>query len=239
MKVDILAIAAHPDDVELASSGILMKHISEGKKVAIVDLTEGELGSRGSVELRYQEAKKASAILGINARENLKMRDGFFRIDEEHILKIVEVIRYYQPAIILANAPEDRHPDHGRASKLVKEAVFYSGLKKIETKRNGKKQEIWRNARLFFYIQEKYLKPDIVIDVTGFEDRKMECIQAYSSQFYDANAKDEVKTVIARKGYLDFVRSRMREMGSIIGVDYAEGLICDKAPKVNSLFDIF
>ena len=236
-NTDILAFAAHPDDVELACSGTLMKHISEGKIVGVIDLTEGELGSRGSVALRYEEAAEASKIMGLSFRENLKMRDAFFEINEENKLKIVTAIRTYRPKIVLANAVEDRHPDHGRAAQLVSEACFLAGLRKLETIVNGQLQEAFRPEVVYHYIQDRYIKPDFVIDVTPFMERKMKAVEAYKSQFYDPNST-EPQTPISGKDFLDFLKSRGNEFGRPIGVSYAEGFTTERLPGVNSLFDL-
>lgn len=221
MKLDILAIGVHPDDVELGCSGTILKHIEMGKKVGVLDLTHGELGSRGSGELRLEEAKKSAKILGIVCRENLGLADGFFKNDKESKLKIIEVIRKHQPDVILANSIEDRHPDHGRAAKLVSEACFYSGLIKIETNLNGQKQAAWRPKAVYHYIQDKQLIPDFVVDVSGYVDIKMQSILAYSSQFYNPNS-NEPETPISSKTFLDFVKARMQDNGRAISVQYAE-----------------
>ena len=189
MKLDILAFAAHPDDIELACSGTLIKHIKNGSKVGIIDLTEGELGSRGSKELRYQEATAASKIIGNIVRENLNLGDGFFEINTDSLLRVIEMIRKYQPEIILCNAIKDRHPDHGRGSELVKRAAFLSGLVKIKTEIDNKSQEKWRPKQVFHYIQDEYIEPDFVIDITKEMETKMKSIQAYSSQFYNPTEK--------------------------------------------------
>lgn len=237
MKLDILAFAAHPDDIELACSGTLMKHIQQGKKIGIVDLTEGELGSRGSVELRHQEAQDASKIMGISFRDNLKMEDGFFQHSKENLLKVVQQIRRFQPEIVLANAIEDRHPDHGRASKLVSEACFLAGLRKIETKFDGEKQAVYRPKIVCHYIQDRYIKPDFVIDMTEFYERKMEAIMAYKSQFYNPNST-EPNTPISGKDFLDSLNGRMAEFGRSIGVFYAEGFTVERTIGIDSLFDL-
>lgn len=237
MKLDILAFAAHPDDVELSCSGTLMKHIKAGKTVGIVDLTQGELGSRGSVELRHEEAADSSRIMGLSVRENLKMRDGFFDLSEANKLKIVEQIRRFRPEIVLANAIEDRHPDHGRASKLVSEACFLAGLRKIETSWNGEPQVAYRPKVVYHYIQDRYIRPDFVIDVTDFVDRKMESIKAFKSQFYDPNS-NEPQTPISGEDFIEFLKGRMSEFGRAIGVNYAEGFTVERFAGVESLFDL-
>lgn len=214
-----------------------MKHIDAGMKVGIIDLTQGELGSRGTVETRYAEASDASKILGVEVRENLKMSDGFFEVNEENKRLIIEVVRKYQPEIVLANAISDRHPDHGRASLLVKEACFYSGLRKIETTVNGVDQEAHRPKALYHYIQDYYIKPDFVVDVTDYVDRKIEAIKAFKTQFFDPNSK-EPSTPISGEDFFDFVKSRMKEMGRPAGAKYAEGFTVDRFPAVESLFDL-
>ncbi|MCE3294785.1 MAG: LmbE family protein [Crocinitomicaceae bacterium] len=237
MKVDILAFAAHPDDVELSAAGTLIKHIKAGKKVALVDLTQGELGSRGTIETRYKEAADASQVMGISARANLKMEDGFFTHSQENLLKIIEQIRYFKPEIVLCNAIDDRHPDHGRASKLVSEACFLSGLRKIETGHDENKQEAHRPKAVYHYIQDRYIQPDFVIDVTEYVEQKFEAVRAYKTQFYDPNSK-EPKTPISGEEFFDFLRGRMAEFGRAIGVQYAEGFTVERIPGVESLFDL-
>jgi len=233
-KLDILAFAAHPDDVELSCSGTLIRHIEAGKRVGIVDLTEGELGSRGSAALRKEEAAVASQIMGIHYRANLGMRDGFFTIDEAHQRLIIEQIRHTRPDIILANAVNDRHIDHGRAAKLVAEAAFLSGLRRIETHFEGKLQEAWRPRVLYHYIQDRYLKPDFVVDITEQFERKLEAVKAFGSQFYDPNS-NEPMTPISRPDFLDFIEARAREMGRIVPVTYGEGFTVERAIGVNDL----
>jgi bacillithiol biosynthesis deacetylase BshB1 len=236
-KVDILAFAAHPDDVELAASGTIMKHIAQGKTVAIVDLTQGEMGSRGTIHTRYEEAAAASEILGVKHRVNLKMEDGFFEINEENKRKIIEQIRRFQPEIVLANATSDRHPDHGRGSKLVSEACFLSGLVKIETQWDGQGQVAHRPKAVYHYIQDYYIKPDFVVDVTDFFDRKMQSIQAYKTQFFNPDSK-EPETPISGQGFLDAVKSRMIEYGRPIGAKYAEGFTVERFIGVKDMFDL-
>lgn len=232
MKLDILAIAAHPDDVEISAAGTVMRSIAQGKKVGIVDLTQGELGSRGSAELRLKEAAKASEIMGIHARENLGLADGFFRDDEETLKKIIAVIRKYQPEIVLTNALADRHPDHGRAAKLVNDACFYSGLRKIETG-----QEAWRPKALYHFGQDYYQKPDFVVDITEFWDKKVEALMAFSSQFYDPNST-EPKTPISGEEFFDFIKARNMDFGRPAGYLIAEGFVAARAIGVKDLFDI-
>jgi bacillithiol biosynthesis deacetylase BshB1 len=237
MSVDILAIAAHPDDIELGASGTLLKHIEAGYTVAIVDLTEGELGSRGTVETRYDEASEASRLMGIKWRENLQMKDGFFEINEANKRLIIEQIRRAKPKIVLANAIDDRHPDHGRAGQLIKEACFLAGLRKIETTWDGKEQEAHRPDAVYHYIQDRYLKPDLVVDVSNYVEKKFEVIKAYKSQFYDPNSA-EPETPISGRSFLEFVEARMREMGRQAGYEYAEGFTVERFIGVRNLFDI-
>jgi bacillithiol biosynthesis deacetylase BshB1 len=237
MKLDILAFSAHPDDIELSCVGTLMKHIKEGKTVGIIDLTEGELGSRGSVELRYEEAAESSKIIGLSSRHNLQMADGYFEISEENKLKIVEQIRRFRPEIVLANAIEDRHPDHGRAAKLVSEACFLAGLRKVETSWEGVNQEAYRPKVVYHYIQDRYIKPDFVVDMTEFYERKMESIKAFKSQFYDPNSL-EPPTPISGEDFLYAIEGRMSEFGRAIGVRYAEGFTVERIPGVDNFFDL-
>lgn len=227
MKVDILAIGAHPDDVELGCGGTLAKLISEGKKVAIVDLTQGELGTRGTNVTRAQEAASASEILGISARENLKMKDGFILNSEEYQIQIVKMIRKYQPEIVLANAVEDRHPDHAKAAKLVSDACFLSGLVKIETELDGENQKQWRPKQVFHYIQWKHITPDFVIDISNFMEKKIEACLAYKTQFYDPNS-NEPMTPIATKDFLESLTYRAQDLGRLSGVEFAEGFTTEK-----------
>ena len=226
-KLDILAFGAHPDDVELGCAGAILSAVAEGKKVGIIDLTKGELGTRGSVEIRLNEAQEASKVLGVTVRENLGMADGFFKNDQENQLAIVECIRRFQPSIVLCNAPEDRHPDHGRASSLVEDACFLAGLSKIKTTHNGVEQNAWRPANVFHYIQSRNLTPSFVVDISAHMDKKMESILAHASQFYDPNSK-EPSTFISGNSFLEFVKGRAKELGQQIGVDYAEGFISNK-----------
>lgn len=237
MKLDILAFAAHPDDVELSCSGTLLLHKSLGKKIGIVDLTRGEMGTRGTPEIRLQEASAASKILQLDARENLGFADCFFINDKEHKLKVVSIIRKYQPEIILANAIADRHPDHARAAQLVSEACFLAGLKKTETTFDGNPQSLWKVKSLYHYIQDRYIKPDFVIDITEWHEKKMEAVLAYKSQFYNPESK-EAETPISTKSFLEFLKSRAAEMGRSIGVQYAEGFTASRIPGVKNLSDL-
>lgn len=237
MKLDILAFGAHPDDVELGCGGTIAKEISLGKKVGIVDLTRGELGTRGSVAIRNQESANAARILGVVVRENLDMRDGFFVNDEAHQLEIIKMIRKYQPEIVLCNAVDDRHIDHGKGSKLVSDACFLSGLMKIKTECDGEYQEVYRPKLVYHYIQWKNLTPDFVVDITGFNDKRLEAILAYESQFYNPNSK-EPETPIATKNFMESLNYRVQDFGRLIGTDYAEGFMVERHLAVNSLGDL-
>ncbi len=237
MKLDILAFGAHPDDVELGCSATLAKEMSLGKKVGIIDLTRGELGTRGSVAIRNTEAAMAAKILGVQVRENLDMRDGFFVNDESHQLQVIEMIRKYQPEMVLCNAIADRHIDHGKGSQLVSDACFLSGLTKIETYHNGQKQAAWRPKVVYHYIQWQSIAPDFVVDVSAFMDVKMKAVQAYSSQFYDPNSTEPV-TPIASKNFLDSIEYRAMDLGRLVGVAFAEGFTVERYLTVNSLTDL-
>jgi len=227
MKCDFLAIGAHPDDVELGCGGTIIKLISEGKTVSVIDLTEGELGTRGTAETRAEEAADAAKILGISSRENLKLKDGFLNNSEDYQRKIVEKIRKYKPEIVLANAIDDRHPDHAKAAKLVSDACFLSGLKKIETFDNGHSQEVWRPKHIFHYIQWKNVVPEFVIDISGFMEQKIEACLAYKTQFYNPDSKEPV-TPIATKDFLESLTYRAQDLGRLSGVGYAEGFTTEK-----------
>jgi bacillithiol biosynthesis deacetylase BshB1 len=237
MKLDILAFGAHPDDVELGCSGTIAKEVSLGKKVGIIDLTRGELGTRGSVAIRNEEARKAGEILGIEVRENLDMRDGFFVNDEKHQLAIIKMIRKYRPEIVICNAIEDRHIDHGKGSKLVSDACFLSGLRKIETTVDGTSQEPWRPKTVYHYLQWKNIEPDFVVDISAFIKVKTASILAYSSQFYDPNS-NEPETPIATKNFLESIHYRTQDFGRLVGVEYAEGFTVERYLAVNSLSDL-
>ena len=237
MKLDILAFGAHPDDVELGCSATLAKEVSLGKKVGIIDLTRGELGTRGSVAIRNTEAAMAAKILGVQVRENLDMRDGFFVNDESHQLRVIEMIRKYQPKMVLCNAIADRHIDHGKGSQLVSDACFLSGLTKIETHHNGQKQAAWRPKMVYHYIQWQSIAPDFVVDVSAFMDVKMKAVQAYASQFYDPNSTEPV-TPIASKNFLDSIEYRAMDLGRLVGVAFAEGFTVERYLTVNSLTDL-
>tara|TARA_R110002073_G_scaffold334200_2_gene523229 strand:+ start:11296 stop:12012 length:717 start_codon:yes stop_codon:yes gene_type:complete len=234
MKLDILAFGAHPDDVELGTGATIAKEVSLGKKVGIIDLTRGELGTRGSAELRKVEAANAAEILGVSVRENLGFADGFFVNDKEHQLEIIKMLRKYQPDVVICNAIDDRHIDHGKGSKLVSDACFLSGLQKIETELDGEAQEKWRPKLVYHYIQWKNIEPDFVVDVTGFIEKKVDSVMAYSSQFYDPNSK-EPQTPITSKNFTDSIEYRARDLGRLIGVDYAEGFTTERFVAVDSL----
>ena len=237
MKIDILAIGVHPDDVELGCSGTIAKHVALGKKVGILDLTLGELGTRGNAELRTKEAMTSAEILGVSLRTQLNCKDAFFVNDEIHLKQIIEIIRKHKPEIVLCNAINDRHPDHGKAAKLVSDACFYSGLIKIETSHNGKNQEAWRPKAVYHYIQDYYIHPDFVIDITNFIDDKHKSIMAFASQFYNPNSQ-EPETPISSKNFLENLNSKMTIWGRAIGVRYAEGFTVNRYPGVNNLFDL-
>ena len=227
-KLDFLAFGAHPDDVELGCGATIAKLVSQGKKVGIVDLTRGELGTRGSAEIRTKETNEASKILGITIRENMDFKDGFFRNDQEHQLKIIQVIRKYQPDFVFCNAPDDRHIDHPKGSQLIVEASFLSGLTKINTDdSSGNAQKQWRPKNIYHYIQWKNLDPDFIFDVSGFHNTKMDAVKCYSSQFYDPKSK-EPETPISTKNFMDFVHSRANDFGRLIGVEHGEGFISNR-----------
>lgn len=237
MKLDILAFGAHPDDVELGCGATIAKEISLGKKVGVIDLTQGELGTRGSVEIRYKEAAEAARILGIHARENLRFRDGFFVNDESHQLEVIKMIRKYRPEIVLCNAIDDRHIDHGKGSKLVSDACFLSGLRRIETSLDGVEQEAWRPKLVYHYIQWKDIKPDFVVDVSDFMQQKLDAVMAYSSQFFDPNSKEPISP-IATKNFTESIEYRAKDLGRLIFADYAEGFTVERYLAVNSLGDL-
>jgi len=237
MKLDILAIGAHPDDVEMSCGATLAKEIAAGKKVGILDLTRGELGTRGSVVIRKEEADRAAKILGVMVRENLGLKDGFFQNDEESQFAMIKVLRKYRPDVVLCNAVDDRHIDHGKGSKLASDACFLSGLRRIETKLDGNVQEAWRPRQVYHYIQWKDLEPDFVVDVSGFMDKKLEAVFAYRSQFYDENSK-EPETPISSKNATESLRYRNRNLGRLIGTEYGEGYNVERYVAVRSLDDL-
>ncbi|MGA9270253.1 MAG: bacillithiol biosynthesis deacetylase BshB1 [Lutimonas sp.] len=234
MKLDVLAFGAHPDDVELGCGATIAKEVSLGKKVGIIDLTRGELGTRGSAELRDQEATRAAEILGVNVRENLNFRDGFFVNDEMHQMEIIKRIRKYRPDIVLCNAIKDRHIDHGKGSRLVSDACFLSGLRKIETQHDGETQDAWRPSIVYHYVQWQNLEPDFVVDVSGFIQQKVDAVLAYSSQFYDPSSK-EPDSPISSKNFLESVTYRARDLGRLIGRDHGEGFTAERYVAVDHL----
>jgi len=236
-KLDILVIAAHPDDAELGCSGTIVHHIAQGKKVGIADLTQGELGTRGSATLRLEEAAEAAKILGVHARENLYLRDGRFQNNEADQLEIIKVVRKYQPEIVLTNAPVDRHPDHGRAANLVNDACFYSGLIRIESSVNGEVQKAWRPKAIYHFVQSQSLAVDYVVNITPYWETKLASIRAYRSQFHDPNSK-EPETYISSENFMRMVEARAIEHGHIIGAKYGEGFIRSKIAGINSFFDL-
>lgn len=227
MKTDILAFGAHPDDVELGCGGTIAKLISEGKKCVIVDLTKGEMGTRGTDETRKVEAGNSAKILGVSARENLEMKDGFLTNSEEYQMRIVKMVRKYRPEIVLANAIDDRHPDHAKGAKLVSDACFLAGLRKVETKEDGENQEVWRPKHIFNYIQWKNIKPEFVIDISEHLDKKIEACMAFKTQFYDPNS-DEPETPITSKDFYESLTYRAQDLGRLSGVAYAEGFTSEK-----------
>ena len=239
MKIDILAFGAHPDDVELSCGGTILKEIHNGKTVGIIDLTKGELGTRGTVQTRATEASNAASILGVSFRKNLSFSDGFIANDKAHQLEVIKLVRHYQPEIVLCNAIDDRHIDHGVASKLVSDACFLSGLIKIETKSLDSEavQAPWRPKSIYHYIQWKPLEPDFVVDISDHIDKKMESVMAYSTQFYNPNSQDP-ETPISSKNFVDSVRYRAADLGRLIGVGYAEGFNVERLPAIDSLFDL-
>lgn len=237
MKVDILAIGAHPDDVELSCAGTLAKEIAAGKKVAILDLTQGELGTRGSAAVRAQEAEKAAALLGVHARYNAGFSDGFFTNDRIHQEALIAYIRLLQPEVVLCNATEDRHPDHGRAAKLVADSCFLSGLVKLSSNFEGESQLAWRPKQLYHYVQWNQAQPDFVVDISAHMETKLKVVQAYGSQFYDPNSK-EPKTPISTANFLDSIKYRAADLGRLIGTDYAEGFTTSRLIGVDRITDL-
>jgi bacillithiol biosynthesis deacetylase BshB1 len=239
LKLDILVLPVHPDDAELGCGGTILKHIQLGHKVGIADLTRGELGTRGSAEIRDQEAAKAAEILGLAVRDNLGLPDGFFTNTQEYQLKVIAAIRKYQPAIVITNAYHDRHPDHGRANELVEASAFLSGLRRVETFDNGELQEPWRPSQLLHFIQDRYIKPDIIVDVTEFWDKKIESVYAYASQFHNPDYnEDEPQTYISAPDFIEQIKGRGREFGKNINAKYGEGFTSRKLLGVDNLFDL-
>lgn len=239
MKLDILAIGAHPDDVELGCGGTVAKEVAKGKKVGIIDLTRGELGTRGTAKTRDQESEAAAEILGVSIRTNMEFADGFFVNDKEHQLELIKMIRKFKPDIVICNAVDDRHIDHGKASKLVSDACFLSGLLKIDTRTTNSDewQEPWRPKQVYHYIQWKNLEPDLVVDISGFVDIKMKAVLAYQTQFYKADSR-EPETPISSKNFTDSIIYRARDLGRLVGVEHGEGFTVERYPAVDSLFDL-
>ncbi|HEY5392124.1 MAG TPA: bacillithiol biosynthesis deacetylase BshB1 [Hanamia sp.] len=239
MKLDLLAFGAHPDDTELSCAGTILVEINKGMKVGVVDLTRGELGTRGTAETREEEASNSGKILGLSVRENLDMADGFFRNDTENQKKIINILRKYQPEIILCNAPDDRHPDHGRAARLVEDAAFLSGLRKIETFDGPNRQKVWRPNFVFNYIQDQYFKPDFVVDISDFIEKKLEAIQSFKTQFFSGDTvNDEPQTYISTPEFLESVINRSKMYGKMIGVKHAEGFLSKKMIGIRSFHDL-
>lgn len=242
MKVDILAIGVHPDDVELSCSGTLLRHIEQGKTVGLLDLTRGELGTRGTAEIRDREAAEAARMMGAAFRKNLEMADGFFTYSQENILRIIGVIREHQPEIVLGNALDDRHPDHGRAAKLIADACFYAGLSKAATfDGQGKPQDRWRPRAVYHYIQDRNLLPDFVVDISPYMDRKLELVQAFRSQFYipgDTAYEQELSSPISGRDFMEFLRAKARAYGRDAGFEYAEGFNTARTPGITDLFNL-
>jgi bacillithiol biosynthesis deacetylase BshB1 len=235
MKLDVLAIGSHPDDVELGCSGTLINEVKKGKKVGIVDLTQGELGTRGTVQTRYDEAANAAKIMGITVRENLKMRDGFFKNDEEHQMQLVRILRKYKPEIVIGNILEDRHPDHGRGGWLTYDACFFSGLRQVKTTGDdGQEQEKWRPKLLLHYIQDRFYEPDLITDVTEVWEQRMAAIRAYKTQFYDPNS-DEPQSYLSSPEFIEALTARARLLGKRIGVKYGEGFLSKKSIGIKDL----
>jgi len=235
MKLDILVFAAHPDDAELSCSGTIASHIGQGYRVGIIDLTQGELGTRGSIRERAEEAMESSKVLNLAVRENLKFEDGFFKNDRAHQLQIVQKIRKYKPTVIFANAIQDRHPDHGKAAQLVKDSVFLSGLVKVLTEDGGEVQGPWRPDNVYHYIQTNYIEPDFVVDVSAFWDKKIASIKAFKTQFYNPDSTGP-ETFISKSGFLEFIEARAIELGHRIGAKYGEGFTVQKTVGVNDVF---
>ena len=231
MKLDILVFGAHPDDVELGCGGTIIKEIKAGKKVGIIDLTRGELGTRGTVDTRNSETKLASEIMGVIVRENMDFKDGFFKDDEVHKLALIKKIRKYKPEIVITNAVSDRHPDHGRGAEITVDACFLAGLEKIETG-----QKIWRPRAIYHYIQFNYLTPDVVVDISAEMEVKLKAVKAYSTQFFNPES-NENETIISSQGFLESISYRAQDLGRQSNCEYAEGFLAHQLPKVNTLFD--
>lgn len=237
-QVDILCITAHPDDVEIAMAGTVLHHVAAGRSVGLVDLTAGELGTRGTPEIRKQEADAARKVLGAAFRYQLGLRDGFFRADEQSLLKVAAAVRTHRPRIVLTNAVQDRHPDHGRGAALVAEACFLSGLRRISTQEDGKEQEVWRPVHVLHGVQDRWIQPDLLVDITPHWPKKLEALQCFRSQFYDP-ASTEPESPIANKDFLPFLEARAREFGRLLGVTYAEGFTVTRPPGIADLTTLF
>jgi len=235
MKLDILVIAAHPDDAELGCGGTIAKHVSLGYKVGVVDLTQGELGTRGTIQTRKKEASDSAQILGLAVRENLKMRDGFFQNDEAHQLQLIQAIRKYQPEIVLANAIRDRHPDHSKGAELAFHSCFLSGLAKVETEENGIAQQPWRPKHVYHFIQSELIVPDFIVDISSHWQAKMDSVKAFKTQFFDP-ASEEPETFISKPTFLTFLEGRAKEFGQAIGAEYGEGFTAVSKLGVGDLF---
>ena len=231
-RLDILVFGAHPDDVELGCAGTVIKEVQRGKKIGIIDLTRGELGTRGTAKIRDSETKDATEIMGVEIRENMNFKDGFFKDDEQHKLSLIKKIRQYKPEIVITNAVSDRHPDHPRGSQITVDACFLAGLEKIDTG-----QDIWRPRAIYHYIQFNNLTPDLVVDISNQIELKLEAVKAYKTQFYNSES-DESETIISKKGFLESVVYRAKDLGRQSGCEYAEGFIAHQLPKVKSLFDL-
>lgn len=237
MKLDILVMASHPDDAELSCSGTIATHVAQGKKVGVVDFTQGEMGTRGNPQLRMEEAMQSAEILGLAVRENMGFKDAFFKNDEVHQRELIRVIRKYQPNIVLANAITDRHVDHGEGAKLARDASFLSGLAKIKTFHEGQEQAAWRPNAVYHYIQNNYIHPDFVVDISDYWDKKMDSIKAFESQFHNPSS-NEPETFISKPGFLDFIEARAKEFGHTIGVKYGEGFTINKTLGLKNLFHL-
>lgn len=237
IKLDILVLAAHPDDAELSCGGTIAAHVAMGKKVGIVDLTRGELGTRGTPEIRTREAEASQDVLGVSVRENIGFADGFFVNDKEHQRALIQVIRKYQPDIVLANAVDDRHPDHARGAALARDACFYAGLRRIETEYKGKSQQAWRPEKIYHFIQSNYIQPDLVVDISEYWEKKMQAIRCFESQFEGGSA-DEPQTYLTTPIFMQFIEARAKELGHSIGVAYGEGFTTEKQIKVKNFYDL-
>lgn len=238
MKLDILVIAAHPDDAELSAGGTIISNVAKGRKVGIVDLTRGEMGTRGTPEIRLKEAASAGELMGVSVRDNLEFEDAFFVNDREHQLAIAKKIRAYRPNIVIANAVSDRHPDHGKGSALISQACFISGLKRVETEVDGKTQEAWRPKNVYHMIQSNFIAPDFVVDVSEYWEQKMDAVRAYKSQFFDPDSK-EPETFISTPAFMNLIESRGVEMGQPVGFKYAEGFTIEKRMGIKDLFELY